>query len=81
MFKCAQQYGMKFRLSWHWNACAGDPYYALDCREDDYAWCVTNAQMELIPSIHFDREIRAGIDDYRYMLTRTLQCRSQKKIT
>ncbi len=69
MFKCAQQYGMKFRLSWHWNACAGDPYYALDCREDDYAWCVTNAQMELIPSIHFDREIRAGIDDYRYMLT------------
>ena len=30
---------MKFRVSWHWNVVAGDPYYALDCREDDYAWC------------------------------------------
>ncbi|MDQ3813434.1 MAG: hypothetical protein M3347_05730 [Armatimonadota bacterium] len=69
MFKCVQQYGMKFRLSWHWNAAAGDPYYALDSREDDYAWCSTNAQMELIPTIHFEREIREGIDDYRYMLT------------
>ncbi len=69
MFKCARQYGMKFRLSWHWNACAGDPYYALDCREDDYAWCVTNARGELIPVIHFERDIRAGIDDYRTMLT------------
>jgi hypothetical protein len=69
MFKCAKEYGMKFRLSWHWNASAGDPYYALDCREDDYAWCVANAKGELIPSLHFEREIRAGIDDYRYMLT------------
>lgn len=69
MYKCAQQYGMKFRLSWHWNASAGDPYYALDCREDDYAWCSTNATMDLIPTIHFEREIREGIDDYRYMLT------------
>ena len=69
MYKCAKQYGMRFRLSWHWNACAGDPYYALDCREDDYAWSVTNADMELIPTIHFEREIREGLDDYRYMLT------------
>ncbi len=69
MYKCAQQYAMKFRLSWHWNNCAGDPYYALDCREDDYAWCVTNAAMDLIPTIHFERDIREGIDDYRYMLT------------
>jgi len=69
MFKCAQEYGMKFRLSWHWNVAAGDPYYALDCREDDYCWCATNANRDLIPSIHFDREIRAGLDDYRYLLT------------
>ncbi len=69
MFKCAQQYGMKFRLSWHWNAAAGDPYYALDCREDDYCWCNSDAKGNLIPSVEFDREIRAGIDDYRYMLT------------
>lgn len=69
MYKCAQQYNMKFRLSWHWNAAAGDPYYALDSREDDYAWCVTNAQGDLIPSLHFERDIREGIDDYRYMRT------------
>lgn len=69
MFKCAKEYGMKFRLSWHWNASAGDPYYALDCREDDYAWCAIDAEGDLIPTIHFDRDIRAGIDDYRYMET------------
>lgn len=69
MYKAAQQYGMKFRLSWHWNAAAGDPFYALDSREDDYAWCVADANMNLIPAIHFERDIRAGIDDYRAMLT------------
>jgi len=69
MYKCVKEYGMAFRLSWHWNACAGDPFYALDCREDDYAWCVANANMDLIPTIHFEREVREGIDDYRYMLT------------
>ena len=31
--------------------------------------CVTNAKRELIPRIHFERDIREGIDDYRYMLT------------
>jgi len=29
----------------------------------------TNARRELIPTIHFERDIREGIDDYRYMLT------------
>jgi hypothetical protein len=48
---------------------AGDPYYALDCREDDYAWCNSNAEGELIPSIAFEREMREGLDDYRYLLT------------
>ena len=51
MYKAAKQFDMKFRLSWHWNATAGDPYYALDCREDDYAWCNANADGELIPSV------------------------------
>ncbi|MDH7570501.1 MAG: hypothetical protein QHJ73_13045, partial [Armatimonadota bacterium] len=69
MYKCVKEFGMRFRLSWHWNASAGDPYYALDCREDDYAWCVTNAQGDLIPTLTFEREIREGIDDYRYLLT------------
>jgi hypothetical protein len=69
MYKAAKQFGMKFRVSWHWNAAAGDPYYALDCREDDYAWCNTNPQGELVPSVHFERDIREGVDDYRYILT------------
>jgi hypothetical protein len=69
LYKAAKEFDMKFRLSWHWNAVAGDPYYALDCREDDYAWCNANAEGELIPSIAFEREMRSGIDDYRYLLT------------
>lgn len=76
MYKCARQFGMRFRLSWHWNASAGDPYYALDCREDDYSWCAANARGELVPSIHFERDIRAGIDDYRAMATLDRLCRA-----
>jgi hypothetical protein len=47
---------------------AGDPYYALDCREDDYAWCNATPDGQLIPAIHFD-QLRAGLDDYRCLLT------------
>ena len=68
MYKAAKQFDMKFRLSWHWNVVAGDPYYALDCREDDYAWCNSSPEGELIPSIKFER-LREGLDDYRRMLT------------
>ncbi len=69
MYKAAKQFDMQFRLNWHWNAVAGDPYYPLDCREDDYAWCNANDLDELIPSLQFEREMREGLDDYRYLLT------------
>ena len=68
LFKAAKQFGMKFRVSWHWNVVAGDPYYALDCREDDYAWCNSSPDGELIPSVRFE-QLREGLDDYRRMLT------------
>jgi hypothetical protein len=68
LYKAAKQFDMKFRLSWHWNAVAGDPYYALDCREDDYAWCNSSPQGELIPSVEFER-LREGLGDYRRLLT------------
>ena len=68
LYKAAKQYGMKFRLSWHWNSAAGDPYYALDCREDDYAWCNAGPDGELLPAVHFER-LREGLDDYRRLLT------------
>jgi hypothetical protein len=68
MYKAAKQFNVKFRLSWHWNAAAGDPYYALDCREDDYAWCSATPDGGLLPAVHFE-QLREGLDDYRYMLT------------
>jgi hypothetical protein len=68
MYKAAKQHGMKFRIAWHWNVVAGDPYYALDCREDDYAWCNASPDGRLIPSVEFER-IREGLDDYRRLIT------------
>lgn len=68
MYKAAKEFGMKFRLAWHWNVVAGDPYYALDCREDDYAWCNSSADGRLIPQVRFER-LREGLDDYRMLLT------------
>jgi hypothetical protein len=68
MYKAVKQYGMKFRLSWHWNVVAGDPYYALDCREDDFAWCNASPGGDLILSVEFER-LREGLDDYRRLLT------------
>ena len=68
MYKAAKEYGMKFRIAWHWNNVAGNPYYALDCREDDYAWCNSSPDGRLIPSVEFER-LREGLDDYRRLLT------------
>ncbi len=68
MYKAVKQFDMKFRLAWHWNCVAGDPYYALDCREDDYAWCNSTPDGRLVPSVHFER-LREGVDDYRRLLT------------
>ncbi len=70
LYKAAKQFGMKYRLAWHWNAVAGDPYYALDCREDDYAWCNSTPDGELVPSLEFER-LRQGLGDYRRLLTLT----------
>jgi hypothetical protein len=68
MYKAAAQFGMKFRIGWHWNLVAGDPYYALDSREDDTAWANSSPQGQLVPGIEFAR-ISAGLDDYRELLT------------
>ena len=68
LYKAVAQHGMRFRLSWHWNAAACDPYYALDCRQDDYAWCSASPEGELIPSLEFER-LREGLDDYRRLAT------------
>ncbi len=68
LYKAATEFGLKFRLGWAWDAAAGDPYYALDCREDDFAWANLSPTGQLVPSVEFMR-IAAGLDDYRHLLT------------
>ena len=60
---------MCLRLVWHFHVCVGDPYYALDCREDDYCWFNTDADGEMVPSIKFLSQIQPGLGDYRYLST------------
>ena len=64
LYKAVTQFNVKFRLTWHWNVVAGDPYYALDCREDDFSWANSTPDGRLVPSLDFAR-ISAGLDDYR----------------
>jgi hypothetical protein len=64
LYKAARRHGLKFRVSWHWNVVAGDPYDALDCREEDYAWCNSSPDGELIPAVHFER-LDAAIERMR----------------
>ncbi|HUW55189.1 MAG TPA: hypothetical protein VMZ92_00995 [Planctomycetota bacterium] len=69
MYKAVKQFDMKFRIAWHWNCCVGDPYYALDCREDDYAWCTATPGGDLITSLDLFERKREGLGDYRRLLT------------
>jgi len=67
MFMLAQKNRMLFRVAWHWNCNSGNPYYALDGREDDFCWVNLNAKGELVTSLMFER-LRRGVVDYRYLL-------------
>lgn len=64
-----RKHEMKLRLVWHYHAAAGDPYNALDCREDDYSWFNTNAQGDMIPSVDLLVHVQPGLNDYRYLAT------------
>jgi hypothetical protein len=68
LYKAAKEFNLQYRLAWHWNVAAGDPYYALDCREDDYSWAAAAPDGQLLLSVEFLR-IAAGLTDYRYLLT------------
>ena len=63
------KYQLALRLGWHFNVSVGDPYYALDCREDDYCWFNTDADQTMIPSVSFLGQILPGLNDYRYLST------------
>ncbi len=60
---------MMLRLVWHFHVAVGDPYYALDCREDDYCWFNTDPAGRFVPSMRFLGEIQPGLNDYRYVTT------------
>jgi hypothetical protein len=63
------KHGLAYRASWHYNNVAGDPYYALDCREDDYCWYNTDENQTMIPSLSWLGNILPGLNDYRYLST------------
>jgi hypothetical protein len=63
------KYGLAFRTTWHLNVVAGDPYYALDSREDDYCWYNTDEKQTLVPSLTLLGDILPGLNDYRYLST------------
>ncbi|MFB3890820.1 MAG: hypothetical protein ACE15C_02225 [Phycisphaerae bacterium] len=69
MYKAAKQFDMKFRIAWHWNCTAGDPFYALDCREDDYAWAQSTPDGKLMTCLDLFERKREGLGDYRRLLT------------
>jgi len=69
MYKAAKEFNLKFRVSWHWNVVAGDPYYALDCREDDFAWCNASPDGRLVADVDLFERKRSGLNDYRRLLT------------
>jgi hypothetical protein len=60
---------LALRLTWHLNVTAGDPYYGLDCREEDFCWFNTNVQGDMIPSMQILGHIQPGLNDYRYLST------------
>jgi len=68
LYKMVTQYDLQFRVAWHWNIAVGDPYYGLDCRENDYCWCNVSPDDELVSTIFFLR-LRMGLNDYRGLLT------------
>lgn len=62
------RHALALRLNWHFNIAAGNPYYALDSREDDYCWFNTNARGDMVPSLSFLQEMVPGLNDYRRLL-------------
>ncbi len=68
LYKAVKQFGCKFHEGWIWNCAGGDPYFGLDCREDDYCWVNATPDGKLMGTKQFE-EVREGITDYRCLLT------------
>ena len=68
MYKAAREHQMQFRLSWIWNLTMGDPYFALDSREDELSWFNVSPDGRLVPSLHVEF-LREGLGDCRRLIT------------
>ncbi|MFZ4775164.1 MAG: hypothetical protein ACOYM3_07370 [Terrimicrobiaceae bacterium] len=73
------RHALALRLNWHFNVAVGNPYYALDCREDDYCWFNTNVRGDMVPSLSFLQEMVPGLNDYRRLLELDSQLALAKK--
>ncbi len=73
------RHALALRLNWHFNVAAGNPYYALDSREDDYCWFNTNPRGDMVPSLSFLQEMVPGLNDYRHLLELDTQLALAKK--
>ncbi len=65
----SDKHGLALRLIWHYYAGAGDPYYGLDSREDDYCWFNTDETQTMVPSVALLTNVTQGLNDYRYLAT------------
>ena len=68
LFRLRQQTALQSRLAWNWNQNAGNPYFALDAREDDVNWCNSLRSGDLQCTVFLRRHILEGLNDYRLAL-------------
>jgi hypothetical protein len=59
---------LRGRIAWNWNQNAGNPYFALDAREDDVNWCNSLRDGQLQCTVFLKRHIQEGLNDYRLLL-------------
>ncbi|MBC7419474.1 MAG: hypothetical protein H7328_01985 [Bdellovibrio sp.] len=65
LFKLRETTALQARIAWNWNQNAGNPYFALDAREDDVNWCNSLRDGDLQCSVFLKRHILEGLNDYR----------------
>ncbi|MBC7741475.1 MAG: hypothetical protein H7061_04705, partial [Bdellovibrionaceae bacterium] len=81
LFRLRQQTALQARIAWNWNQNAGNPYFALDAREDDINWCNSLKDGQLQCSVFLKRHILEGLNDYRLaLLLKTLKSEKAKII-
>jgi hypothetical protein len=68
MFDLRESSDLRYRMIWAWNVNSANPYFSLDGREDDIAWCSSLMDGDLQCTVELDRVYDAGVTDYRIAL-------------